>query len=274
MAIDAAQISVIKKELEKMIQALVKLGVLSPNTDVKALADRVTNKMKDDPNLFLSPEMMKNDSNVFKSLQLACIAESNPANKFDYTILLKKDLERDGPEFKEQFKAIFTDILRLSPQYDKRKTPEEEEELIKQLEGLAEIAFKKMENEPNNLQNFLGHCLAVLSGLFDAKQNPEEAFNRMLTGVGKMGEVFQPTPDYSIGDQIGVVNYITYGKSFLGEKNSPDPGAADPLGIKLATMINFLAAGQTNQFEETAQALGLTQTTTPVLKPPHSQGNH
>lgn len=271
MSIESSSLEAVTKELEKMIEKMKEIGLLPKNTDVKELAESVVNTLKNDNGPLLTPEKIKQDPSVFKSLQIACMAESIPNNKFDYTLLLKKDLNLEKDDLKHQLKNVFTEMLKLSPANKKNRTAEEEAELDEQLNKLVEGTVQKLDNDPDNMMHLLSQTLLMLSFMSEAKESPEIAHNRMLTGIGKIGEVFQPTLDVSLGDQIGVINYMTSGKSFLAERNNPDPTVPDPLGIKFAAIINYLADGQTNKFEEKMLDFALTPSAAPKPQPPGTQ---
>src|SRR3990167_10232950 len=133
----------LKKELEEILKILIQQGFISPQTNIEKIAGDVSKKLQEDPQVSLSLNDVKTDSQTRQALSLACIAESNLPNKFDYRLLFKDQFKMTDDQSAQhqealtlQLKSLFVEMLKLSPEYQK-KLPEEQEKLDDQFDELA-----------------------------------------------------------------------------------------------------------------------------------------
>jgi hypothetical protein len=283
MTIPDQGIKEFQKELEKLIQQMVQKGLLPALSldKIQDLAMRVTKRLNEDKQVNLSIQDLKNNPDTQKSMGLACMAECNPSNKFNYEMLFKNQFNLDEKnrdnlelDLKNQLKNAFRDMLKLSPKY-KESSKEEQEEINQQFDDLAEKLTQKFlrDDLSENKQafNLLSACEDLLSRpeLYRANTDEDSSsdYRRQLYGVDThvTGAVFKPVLAEPIGDQIGVLNLSSgEGNSFEAEKMKPDVGAPDPLSIKFSSILLEAAADELcPEIESALKSEGLIYDTTP-----------
>lgn len=150
-------------ELQKFIQGLVKSGLL-PGVDILKLAGDVGKRLKENGIQLRAGDIY--DKEMAPLLKMACLAESNPKNTFDYVKLIKNKLD---PNFKLDLEELSNDLtpllkkmLKLTPK-NKKKTDQELEEMAKQLalEIGVLLQKKKPEVAEQTLNNLMEKLLQV-----------------------------------------------------------------------------------------------------------------
>ena len=236
-----------RKELEKhigeIIEKLEKSGLMPSLTHEKKgeLVAQITNTLVNDKDIMLTKENIESAEGK-KSLGLACMAACNPNNKFDYSQLFKDKLEFDDA-LKLALKDVFKNMLDLKYKND----PEKRKDMEKNLDNLFKVLEKNLTAE--NKQSL---AKDVLSMQMLAKMNPESSEQKQLQeqrimdyGVDTQnpGSVLKVVQAVVAGNQTGRKDNAPSGDNFMGKLNEPDADVPDPLGTKLAAVINSLADG-------------------------------
>lgn len=247
-------------ELEKIVKGLIKKGLLPEKTNVKELAEKVFDKLHADKSLELKQYDLK-DSGIQKSLGLSCMAEANTNNKFDYTFLFKNEnINKD--EFKNQLKNLFSEIMTtLHPKMKKEMQEKDQKNLENDIDKLAEkftdqfIKIAKPVSENEKAFSLLAACVDLLS------EQRRATYGVDTTIAG--GE-FIPPQTTPLSDQLD--NLPATGESYEADKQHPQPGEPDPLGVKLAEIMADVAGGS-NIIDSFTEAK-LLESTTPRPKGP------
>ena len=247
MAIENLDRKELEQKLEAIITQLEKNGLIPALSveEKKKLTLKVTETLISDPKISLSKEDLKNES-VEKSLGLACMAELIPNNKFDYKILFKRQFEIKPEELQHQLKLLFTDLLKLHPNYQ-NKTQKQQLEMEAEINQLAEKLAKPLEDNKEPL-----HTNDKVLSFIEAGIDLVAQQKRILYGADKPGEVSATVTEVTAGEQYGSQNLATSGgASFMGNKNNPEPGAqGDSLSLHFLTLINMLTDGNTTAYEQ------------------------
>jgi hypothetical protein len=269
------------KLLEKMINQLEKLGLVKPE-EKKDLFERVANKLTNpDPNNKLDLSLrniLDHKEDLCQALGLACIAELNPKNKFDYTLLLKPQDPRNEKKLKEEMKLLFEEllILRLKLQEDKTLSKEERHELENKYNELAEkLMDKQFSPDPDSKvheNKKLLSTLALFLGMINIDnrlENTETQLRRNLYGVGKAGEAPQVIT-YQPGDLLGVLDLAADISSDVFMSKRDNPYGEDLLGNKINLFFNALANNPIDTEIEVTELVHTMTSTPPKL----TMGNH
>jgi hypothetical protein len=237
-----AEVQEILKEIEKMMDEMIKKGLMPALSlgQKQNIAKNVFKKLNEAEGVSLTLDDFKNNPDTRKALGLSCMAECRPNNKFDYTMLFKKENDLKPEELKKQLKSIFDDMLKLHPKMD----PKKRKELENEFDALAEKLSHEFNKRPEMLcENKTAFNL--IFGCFDAASD----FRRQMYGVDThvTGAQFIPVQAEPIGDLLGVVNLsFGMGDSFQASKEKVDPCLADPIGIIMTNIINNLGSGNLN----------------------------
>ncbi len=212
----------LKAELEKIFKELLKQGYEIKNAPelIKNITDRFEKE-----NIFL----FENDfakADVQKSLQLACLAEANPMNKFDYTILFKTQKEVNEKTLAAELKNVLAAALLLKPGRalaNERALDDLSEKLAKAL--LKNKFSDELLCEKKGVLALVLPCVDVVSEQLSDQRRRDYGVDTTIAG----GE-FIPVLQAPLSDNTAALP--AYGKSFEGEKLDPEIGKPDPLGIK------------------------------------------
>src|SRR3990167_6748646 len=223
MSITNMSLAQFQKEVEKIIKLHIQKGFIAENVDVKKLAETVTNKLQNDKSISLSETDVKENAGIQKAVGLACIAECNPKNSFDYSVLFKNQNEIDQKEFKKELKNIFTEAMKLNPTY-KNKSSEEKEKLDNELDELAEFVSEKLLKNDSFPLAENQYALNFVAASVDMLNEQRAEFYRELYGAAEPGEVRRVVEAVPYGDQIGLEDMASMGDSFQAKKNDANPG--------------------------------------------------
>lgn len=257
----------LRKTIEEILQKLIDSGLIKINDEErKHIIDNVTKTLAaDDKTFFLTKESL-NDPNTRLSIGLACIAEMNPANKFDYTLLFKQKFELE-PKLEDNLKNILKPELKKEPLTDKQK-----QELNKRL-AMAALSLKDKLN-PEQLEKALLQLKMQMerSYLAETLKNTSNrmnnTFNELTPGTPEYQRYQTRVTDYGYdiknpGSVVPVLQAIVAGnetsrqdlaapgsKSLMGQLLDTNTGKPDPLGIKLGNLLNDLLDGVINSKPE------------------------
>ena len=191
----------LKKELEKMINDLVKRGVLKKDTGVQQLMENVLGILKD-KNISLSPDHLK-DKEVQKALTLICITAANPA-------LANNDV------FKNQLKALFTQLLKLTPE-------EKEDQAV-----------------DRKLNFIMGKLAKKISEEDDADEENNTVTDSLTRGLSKRLE-----PNPGVPDPLGIIMHEVI--NAVAENKDPVIEALEKVDKLLGIIENCLGEKFTEQ---------------------------
>lgn len=241
MAIDKSVQQDLEKVLEDLVHQLVKQGLLpalSPQQK-KDLVKEVSKNLMADPDIYLRKEDLHKDS-IKKMLGLACMAECNPKNKFDYKILFKTPRELKKDELKAVLAFLFTELLKLKMGKDLKLTPEQKTNIDQRLDDLTSKLERQFEKNSDESLGENNNAFKLFAAVLDLLSEQRRACYGVDTHI--TGSVFKPVPPAYVGDQIVRPNLSGgEGDSFEAEKEKPNPNIPDPLGIHLFTLINDVA---------------------------------
>lgn len=240
-----------KKELEhvlnQLVEKLVRQGLLPPNNPelVKKVSAAIMTAAEKNELSLTTSDLKNPDPSTIHALSLACMAERNPDNKFNYTMLFSN---KDTDDMKDEIKNVFSEMLKLKFKGKSISEKELQEKMI-QLDNMADAIAKTMHNrfkkddmvcKNNDIMNILGGMLFNTSHW----KNPVNEANAVRYGGfdpsvgGSVGSVVQAIP---FGDQIGTLDldHSLSSETFMAQKDNPF--TADPIGFKLDELISTLA---------------------------------
>lgn len=259
MALSEKELKEFKVELQKIVHTLAQHDLIKTNENPEKIIDRVIENLQNNKTE-MSLDALKNDKDFRKAMHVACMAEAHPQNRFDYTILFKKEL--DTKELQKQFKNIFQQMLELKPEY-KNKSPDERKEIEAMLDKLAEQFSNKVEetyklDKKSVTINFAASFLNAEPKYDPASQAAIERYGVDIRHTGGVPVVVQAMVN---GDRIGVMDGLiegmvgTDGTSFMAERDNPL--TADPLGQKMNDLLNDIAVGAQDIIQLEEQANGI-----------------
>lgn len=247
MTIEDMKLEEFQELLEGLINHLKNKGLINPGKDTKELAKAVAEDLNAE-GISISGKDLNANPETMKSVGLACIAKSQPELKFDIKILFTPQNElEDADDLKKNLKNIFTEMLKLQPNY-KNASEEEKKEMDEKLDEMTEVLTNKFldtrSEEPvaknESIFSLVAACLDVLTKT--SSNNDQEEMFREQYGVNPIPGGSESTVlAIPAGNQMGVQDLATTGLSFLAQVDNPDPGAPDPLGIKMGAIINRIA---------------------------------
>lgn len=266
-----------QKLLEGLINNLKNKGILNPNVSTKDLAKSVTDELHNNPNISISGPELKTNPEMMQKIGVVCMAKANPQLTFDITLLFKPSNDIDPDDLKNNLKNLFAQMMKLNPTYknaDQNKRLEIDEKLDEMAEVIANRTLKYANKDAladnNEFLNILAGCLATLTA---SGNKDQEEFYRELYGVSQIaGGTMSVVQEVPVGNQMGVLDLATSGLSFMGQVDNPDPGAPDPLGIKMGAIINRIAEGDCGRLENELVDEGVIPSGAP--KPTPAGYNH
>ncbi len=245
----------LKEVLELLINSMVRKGLLP---EKPGLAAEVTEKLTNIKGLELNN---LDHPDTLKALGMACMAQANPANKFDYTLLFKsqKALDALTPTIvAEQLKNLFTDMLALKLKFGHDKQLEkalDKNLVLKQLNNIASKISEKLFDKKQN-DSFLNLC----AGCLDAANDLRFQF---------YGGSEDRVVSQFVGNLIGAVDLTAEKGAFFMNFND-DPATPDPLAMKTLEVINDIVSNPANPKDTLLEVLmeSLSPNKSPQLKPP------
>lgn len=224
----------LKEVLSQLIDVLIKKGILPPALDKMKLVDDVAKTLMDakkQGGLELNNANLR-DPSIVKGLATACMAQLNPSNKFDYTILFKSQAGLNEKEVHKQLDNVFSAMLLLK--FDGKKVSKEKE-LFEEMSEAAKITTEQLyKSMDHNLLCENKQLMNLFLGCVDATSESE--LRRQFYGADKEGEV-QLVVFQILGDLIGALDLSpgTSSENFMSERDNPR--TADPYGSKILEFI-------------------------------------
>jgi len=252
-------------ELEKIIEHLAKENLIPKNIDIKALAKLVTESLEKSHDVVINPKSLL-DPHILKTLCTACIAASNPNNKFDYLLLFKDDLKFDDAN--ALLKAL------LAPEIAKRLGKELKDcpEINEKLNELIDDAVKVLDKNLNSDKKT--ELLVTLTKQIESKIIEEQQRDQRISDYGvdthKPGAVITKV-ERVIGNLTGRQDLATFGKNAMAQNESIEgPDYQGTIGNKVTSVLNSLMDGvissgaEKNMFDALSAEIDLHKT--PTLK--------
>lgn len=255
------------KELEAVIKGVMdkleSTGLIPPGLDKASIISTVTEKLAKDPEISLTKETL-NDVAVQKALGVACIAQANPSNKFDYSLLFKDKLLLDKTST-DTLKLLFKDMFKKDPNQ------------LEKIDTLMNVLSKNL--TPEN-QKELGKDLLAMQILQEGPMQQMQRDQRVQDyGVDthNPGSVLKVVQAVVAGNQMGRQDLARDGDSLMGKMGNPDANTPDPLGTIASAVINSIADGVITSDSERdmlhlVQEKGMPTYKSPTLAPPGSHG--
>ncbi|MHB1221496.1 MAG: hypothetical protein ACYC0J_05845 [Gammaproteobacteria bacterium] len=218
--------------------------------------------MGDEKVILFDSDLAKTD--VKKSLQVACLAEANPMNKFDYTMLFKSQKDINEKTLALELKNVLKEALLLKPG-NKLMTDRELDELAQKL-SKAILQNKNDDDlvcEKNGVLAMVMPCVEIITQQLSDQRRRDYGVDTTISG-GEFIPVFQAP----LSDNTSILP--AFGKSYEGEKLDPEIGKPDPLGIKDLIISPNEEKEIIKQLNEKLIDAGVIPSSAPRPKPPGS----
>ncbi|MFZ2315335.1 MAG: hypothetical protein WAW86_06740 [Gammaproteobacteria bacterium] len=246
--------------LENLFKDLKKQGYEIKNAP--ELIKNIIKKLGDEKVILFDSDLAKTD--VKKSLQVACLAEANPMNKFDYTMLFKSQKDINEKTLALELKNVLKEALLLKPG-NKLMTDRELDELAQKL-SKAILQNKNDDDlvcEKNGVLAMVMPCVEIITQQLSDQRRRDYGVDTTISG-GEFIPVFQAP----LSDNTSILP--AFGKSYEGEKLDPEIGKPDPLGIKDLIISPNEEKEIIKQLNEKLIDAGVIPSSAPRPKPPGS----
>lgn len=246
--------------LENVFKELKKQGYEIKNAP--ELIKNIIKKFEHEKIFLFDNDFTKPD--VLKSLQVTCLAEANPMNKFDYTMLFKTQKEMDEKTLAFELKNVMKEALLLKPGNKQLRDSE--------LDNLAEKLSKALAKnrnehelvcEKNGVLAMIMPCVEIITQQLSDQRRRDYGVDTTISG-GEFIPVFQAP----LSDNTAVLP--AFGKSYEGEKLDPEIGKPDPLGIKNLIVSPNEEKEIIKELSEKLIDMGILPSSAPRPKPPGS----